>query len=372
MKIVVATDSFKGSLSAEKACSIIAAAIAEHLPAVRVVEKPMADGGEGTAKAMIAARNGEWIPRTAMGPLPEMEVEAGFAWFGDTRTALVEMACASGIELLEREQLNPLKTTTYGTGQLIECALGMQPDEILLAVGGSATVDAGIGAAMALGWKFADGQGNAIGLGGGEIERIEKIIPPPDKIDCKVKVLSDVDNPLCGQNGATKVFGPQKGADPDMVERLDSAIGKLSGRIQADLGIEVRDLPGAGAAGGLAAGAVAFMNAEIVSGIDTIIKECNLEAELHDADWIMTGEGKFDDQSLNGKVISGVVQMAKQTNTKVVVIAGEVQLGSEQYSEFGITAAFSLKKEDMATEYAMRNSEKLLKQSVREFMETVQ
>lgn len=372
MKIVVATDSFKGSLSAEKACGIIASTVAEYMPNAQVLVKPMADGGEGTARAMIAARNGKWIPCKVMGPLQKMEVAAGFAWFEDTRTALVEMACASGIELLDAEQLNPLKTTTYGTGELIKAALKMQPDEILLAVGGSATVDAGVGAAMALGWTFNDGDGNAIGLGGGEVERIENIIPPSGRIGCRVKVLSDVDNPLCGPRGAAEVFGPQKGADPEMVKRLDSAILRISGRIQAELGVDISDIPGAGAAGGLGGGAVAFMNAEIVSGIDTMIKESGLKSKMHDADWIITGEGKFDSQSLNGKVVSGILQAAKATNTKVAVIAGEVQFGNEPCRESGIAVAIGLKKKEMTTEYAMENSEKLLKQSVSEFMETVQ
>ncbi len=369
MKIVVATDSFKGSLTAEQASGAIASAIAEHLPDARIVVKPMADGGEGTARALIAACGGKWVPCRAMGPLPEMEVEAGFAWFGETRTALVEMASASGIELLEKEQLNPLQTTTYGTGQLIKAALEMKPDEILLAVGGSATVDAGIGAAMALGWRFADAQGRSIGLGGGEVGKIRKIIPSADGVRCKVKVLCDVDNPLCGPMGAAEVFGPQKGADPEMVRLLDLALEKLACRIKSDLDVDVRNIPGAGAAGGLGAGAVAFMGAEIVSGIGTLIQESGLEQDLEDADWIITGEGKFDSQSLNGKVVSGIVQAARRTNTKVAVMAGDVRLGRDAYREFGIETAIGLKREGMTTEYAMRNSEKLLRQSVREFAE---
>ena len=227
MKIIVATDSFKGSLSAERACEIISETLTENLPKTTVIVKPMADGGEGTAHAMITACDGQWISQKVTGPLPQMEVEAGFAWFENTRTALVEMACASGITLLSDDQLNPMLTTTYGTGQLIKAAMENDPAEILLAIGGSATVDAGVGAAIALGWEFLDRDQKPIGLGGAEIKRIESIVPPSDTSQLKVKVLSDVDNPLCGPNGAAHVFGPQKGANDEMVKRLDNGIAKL-------------------------------------------------------------------------------------------------------------------------------------------------
>lgn len=371
MKIIVATDSFKGSLTAEKACGIIAETISEHLPDAQIIVKPMADGGEGTAKAMIAACNGKWMPQKAMGPLPEMEVEAGFAWFEDTKTALIEMACASGIELLEKQQLNPLKTTTYGTGQLIKSALEKEPKEIFLAIGGSATVDAGVGAAMALDWTFVDDKNESIGLGGGEIKKINYIIAPADKINCKIKVLSDVDNPLYGPNGAAQVFGPQKGAYPEMVNELDSAIKQLSDLIKKQFCIDVCEIPGAGAAGGLGAGAVAFMGAEIVSGIDTIMEVSNLKNDLQNADWIITGEGKFDSQSLNGKVIAGITKISQQTNTKVAVIAGDVRLNKSEYQKIRIAKAFSLRKEGMTAGYAIQHCKELLRQTSCKFVETL-
>ena len=366
MKIIIATDSFKGSLNAEKACQVIAQTIAEQLPDAHVIIKPMADGGEGTANAMIAAHDGQWIPHKVTGPLPEMEVETGIAWFQNSRTALVEMACASGIMLLSHDQLNPLRTTTYGTGQLIRSAMEKNPNEILLAIGGSATVDAGVGAAMALGWQFLDGKDKPIALGGGEIARIENIVPPSEKCYCRIKVLSDVDNPLCGPNGAAAVFGPQKGATLDMVKRLDTSIQRLAGLVKTQLGIDVSNLSGAGAAGGLGAGAAAFMNAQIVSGIETIINVVNLKKDLQDADWIITGEGKFDSQSLQGKVISGIVQIAQQTNPKVAVIAGDVQLSKAEYRKFGIVEAIGLKKKEMTTDYAMKHCQELLKRTTKQ------
>jgi glycerate kinase len=369
MKIIVATDSFKGSLSAQRACRIIADTISKKCPDAQVVTKPMADGGEGTAEIMINNCAGQWIPEKVMGPLPNMEVEAGFVWMKESQIALVEMASASGITLLSNDLLNPMKTTTYGTGQLLKHAIERHPKEILLSIGGSATVDAGVGAAMALGWKFLDEHGQCIGLGGGEIKNIKDIIPPDKKIDVKVKVLCDVDNPLYGPNGAAVIFGPQKGADSEMVKILDSAIKQFSDLIKSKLSIDVSNLPGAGAAGGLGAGAVAFMNADIVSGIDTIMNVVNLQDDLQNADWIITGEGKFDSQSLNGKVISGIVNLAKKTNTKVMVIAGDVILDKSVYRSFGIVDAIGLKEKNMTTEYAMLNCERLLKKASSKFAE---
>ena len=198
MKIVIAMDSFKGTLTACQACDIVAEAIAESTPDASLVIKPMADGGEGTAQAMIKAANGRWIPKTVTGPLPEMHVQAGFAWFDYDKTALVEMASASGLELLSKEQMNPFKTTTYGTGQLIKAAVEYSAQKILLAVGGSATVDGGTGAAAALGFKFLDHQNNPIPLGGQHLINIAKIVQPQNLNLPPAQVLCDVDNPLCG------------------------------------------------------------------------------------------------------------------------------------------------------------------------------
>ncbi len=368
MKIIVATDSFKGSLSAEKACDIIAKVLAGHDGNAEIITRPMADGGEGTADAMIASCEAEWVTATVMGPLPDMEVRAGFAWLPDSKTALVEMAKASGIILLKQKQLDPLRTTTYGTGQLIVKALEKRPEEILLAIGGSATVDAGIGAAMAMGWQFLDEQGEPVTTGGAAIEKIADIIPPEHKITADVKVLSDVDNPLYGPNGAAEIFGPQKGADPETVKRLDKAIEKMARLVKEKLNIDIADIPGAGAAGGLGAGGVAFMNAEIVSGIEEIIKTAGLRADLQKADWVITGEGRFDGQSLRGKVVSGVLKCAQQTGAKTAVIAGEVLIEEPEYKKIGIADAIGLKKDGMTTAYAIENCENLLEKTAREFI----
>lgn len=360
-------DSFKSSISAAAACGIIKDALQSVNPDFEIVSIPMADGGEGTAEAMMAARGGKWVEIQTAGPLPEMRVNAGFAFFPDTKTAAVEMAKASGLELLSPRQANPLKTTTFGTGELIRAAADCGADKILLAVGGSATVDGGVGAAKALAWKFLDSQGEKIGLGGGELENIAQIIKP-EKIDLpEVDVLCDVDNPLCGENGAARVFAPQKGATAEMVERLEAGLSHLAEVVRRQLGIEIDKIPGAGAAGGLSAGAVAFMNAKLVSGIETVIRESRLEKEISDADWVITGEGQFDSQSLRGKVVSGVAKIAAQNNVKIGVIAGRVELPEQQWKNFGIADAIALSDEKMSIEDSIANTKSLLAEATKKF-----
>ena len=367
MKVIIAMDSFKGTLASDEACEIIAAAIAECTPDARLVIKPMADGGEGTARAMIKAANGQWIRQTVMGPLGDMQVEAGFAWFGDSKTALVEMASASGLELLSKEQMMPLKTTTYGTGQLLKAALEYGACKIMLAVGGSATVDCGVGAATALGWKFLDDEGNAVAPGGAGLERIVKIVKPGNFSFPPVEVLCDVDNPLCGEHGAARVYAGQKGADPQMVEQLEKGLAHLAVLVRKYLQRDISDIPGAGAAGGLAAGALAFMNATLVSGIETVMARSNLQAELESADWIITGEGSFDHQSLRGKVVSGIARMALESHTRLAVLAGQVTVGKQEYQKLGIITAIGCRTKDMSLDYAMENCRSLLGRAAQQF-----
>ncbi len=369
MKIVVAMDSFKESLSAEAACDIVAEAIVSVRPEAEVVVKPMADGGEGTARAMIRASGGRWIAATVMGPLPDMEVEAGFAWFDADKTALVEMATASGLELLSPQQRNPLLTTTYGTGQLIAAAVEYGARKVYLAVGGSATVDGAVGAAGALGWTFLDSEGKELPLGGGQLGRLKKIIPPRRALGTPVEVLCDVDNPLCGRRGAARVYGPQKGATPQMVEQLEAGLLNLAAVVREQLACEIQDTPGAGAAGGLAAGAIAFMDARLISGIEFIIAQSGLEQALADADWVITGEGRFDHQSLAGKVISGIGAIAGRTDTKVGILAGQIALErAEKGSDpFNYTRAMACMSKDMSLQYAMEHADELLAKTAAEF-----
>lgn len=367
MKIVVAMDSFKGSLSAARACEIVSESIRAAVPDAQVIVKPMADGGEGTAQAMIAAGDGQWIEETTMGPLPDMGARAGFAWFADERTAVVEMAMASGLVLLEPALRNPLKTTTFGTGQLITAAINHGAKRILLAVGGSATVDGGVGAATAMGWKFLDENGREISLGGGQLAAIDKIIPPSQSTRVPVEVLCDVDNPLCGERGAARVYGPQKGATEEMVESLEVGLTHLAKLVKNKLGRDIKDIPGAGAAGGLAAGAAAFMDAQLVSGIQTVMSQSRLYEALAQADWVITGEGRFDRQSLQGKVVSGIARAAKPTGAKVAVLAGQILLEPGEYRSLGILEALACASDRIDPQYAMENSEKLLAEAARNF-----
>ncbi|MBN2589451.1 MAG: glycerate kinase [Sedimentisphaerales bacterium] len=368
MKIVIAMDSFKGTLSAAEVCEIIASVIKENLPEAECIMKPIADGGEGTAESMLKSISGKWIEKNVTGPLFDMKVDAGFAWFEESKTALVEMASAAGIQLLTDEQLNPMKTTTYGVGELIKTAIEYNPEKILFAIGGSATTDGGTGLAAALGWQFLDKDGDHVAGCGGGLNKIVKIIPPKEQMNIPIEVLCDVQNPLCGEHGAARIYGPQKGATPEMVEELEAGLCHLGNLIKEQLGRDVLEVPGAGAAGGLGAASLAFMNGKLVSGIDTIIEHSNIEAELQNADWIITGEGCFDTQSLYGKVVAGISKIANKAKVRISVIAGQVRLDKSEYKKIGIVSAHSCKPENMNLEEALEKSRELLASAAKKFV----
>ena len=365
MKIVVALDKFKGSLSAPEACRIVRDALFSVRPELQIVVKPMADGGDGTAEVLRSALGGEWISLPVTGPLHGMRVTAKYLWIERERTAVIEMASASGLVLLKPEQRNPLKATTYGTGELIRDAVKRGAQRILLGVGGSATVDGGIGAAMALGWRFLDASGKPVGHGGGELERIARVERPTSLQLTEIEVLCDVNNPLCGEQGAARVFGPQKGATREMVERLDAGLCHLAELVKIQLGKSIADVPGAGAAGGLAAGAMAFMNAKLVPGVDAVAEAIDLDDALRGADWVITGEGCFDEQSLRGKVVSGVAKRARKFGVKVAVLAGSVKAAKPE----GIEVLLATRKEGMSLDQAMANASSLLEKAAGELAE---
>lgn len=364
MKVVLAFDSFKGNLSAREVCEIVREGIRSVRPDIETVLLPMADGGEGTAEALMAALGGEWIPLTVTGPLPPMQVEAGFAWLPEEKIAVVEMATASGLPLLKPEERNPMRTTTFGTGELIKAAVEKGAEKILLTVGGSATVDGGVGAAEALGWKF---------LESGEI------VPPegrgrspsgprtPRRCVPAMEVLCDVTNPLCGLNGAARIYGPQKGATPEMVEVLEGRLAVLADAVKEQLGKDIKDLPGTGAAGGLAFGAVAFMNGKLVPGIDTVMETVGLTDALSGAAWVLTGEGRFDSQSLQGKVVDGVARLAADVGVKTGVIAGCVQLNEAGWRAADVDFVATLQPEGMSAEESIRRSRDLLSEAAAAF-----
>jgi glycerate 2-kinase len=366
VKIVVALDKFKGSLTAPRACDIVRDALLSVQPELRVVTKPMADGGEGTDEILLTTLGGEWITVPVMGPLPEMSCNARYAWLPKEFTAVIAMANASGLALLKPEQRNPLFTTTYGTGELIHAAIEHGAKHIWLAVGGSSTVDGGVGAAMALGWRFLDSQGKPVGLGGGQLKRIAQI-KRPDKLRIPaVEVLCDVNNPLCGEQGAARIFGPQKGATPAMVKQLDVGLQHLGRLVKEQLGKDIVNIPGAGAAGGLGGGALAFMNARLVPGIEKVVHASQIDMELADADWVITGEGRFDEQSLRGKVVSGISKLAAKHGTKVAVMAGSAHVPEKIYRQEGIELALSIMKSGMELNEAIKHAEELLSSAARE------
>ncbi|MDJ0522182.1 MAG: glycerate kinase [Planctomycetota bacterium] len=353
MKIVVAMDSFKGSLRAVEACEAVGRGLQAAIPGVDVALVPLADGGEGTAETLLQARGGSWVPVTVTGPLADRKAEAGYVWLPAAGPgALVEMATASGLPLLEEHERDALRTTTYGTGELLAAAAARGARRLWLAVGGSATVDGGTGAAAALGWRFLDAEGEELPPGGGALDRLARIVPPSEAFAAEVEVLCDVDNPLTGPRGAAAVFGPQKGASPAEVDQLEANLGHFAEVVRRELGKDVDTVPGAGAAGGLAAGAVAFLDARLVSGIDAVMDACGLDEQLSGADWVITGEGRFDGQSVHGKVVSGVSTRAAAAGAQVAVLAGRLELDEAGAAEHGIAALEQATPPDMSWDAA--------------------
>jgi glycerate kinase len=366
MKVVVAPDSFKGSLSAAE----VARAIGEGLGSVwtdaRIELVPLADGGEGTVDALVAATGGRTESVTVAGPLQE-PVIASFGMLGSDDTAVLEMASASGLPLVRPEQRNPLKTTTYGTGQLVAAALEHGVRRLIVGIGGSATVDGGAGCAQALGMRFLDSEGRALrpGVAGGELQQIDRIDASgldPRLREVEVLVACDVDNPLCGPHGAAAIYGPQKGATPEMVTQLDRGLDHLAGLIQRDLGVSVAAMPGAGAAGGLGAGLVAFCNANLRPGIDIVMQQLGLQERIERCDLVVTGEGCLDGQSVRGKTISGVGRLARRAGVPVVALVGSVGDGAELALDI-INAYLPIIDRPMDLACAMERTSDMLKSS---------
>jgi len=320
MRVVVAPDSFKESLSAVAVAAAMARGVRDARPDAEVDVCPMADGGEGTVEAMVAATGGRLVPVDTFGPLLEPR-QARFGVLGDGRTGVIEMADAAGLALLPPARRDPTKTTTYGVGWLIRAALEAGLGRIVVGIGGSATVDGGAGSAQALGVVFLDRAGRRLarGLSGGQLGRIGRIdvsgrhrrLSAGERGEgADVRVACDVSNPLTGPDGAAAVYGPQKGATPGMVELLEAGLANLAGAIRRDLGVDVTNLPGGGAAGGLGAGLVAFAGARLESGVRTVAETVRLAERVRGADWVITGEGKFDSQSAAGKTAFGVAEIA--------------------------------------------------------------
>lgn len=364
MKIVVAADSFKGSCSTVGVANALEIGIKRVCSDTQVIKLPMADGGEGTVDTLIAGAGGTLKEVDVLDPLGRT-IKAHFGILRNG-TAVIEMAAASGLMLLEHNELNPMVTTTYGTGQLIKAAMDSGCTMILIGIGGSATNDGGIGMAQALGVSFKDDFGNEVGFGGKELLKIRRI--SLDELDARIKntrivIMSDVTNPLCGEKGAARVYGPQKGATDLMIRELDNGLEHFAALIKRLSNKDVTITPGSGAAGGLGAGLIAFCNAEINCGIDEILNVLEIEKHLVDADLVITGEGRIDHQSAFGKVPVGVGMRAKKYNVPVIAVVGSVGEGAEAVYNYGITAIVGIINRPMTLEEAMNNSVSLIENS---------
>ena len=344
MKIIIAPDSFKESVSAIRCAQAIKAGFVSIFPQAECVCLPIADGGEGTVEAMVEATDGKMVMLPVMGPMGDF-VGAFYGLSGDGQTAFIEMAAASGLMLVPAGERNPLRATSYGTGELIRHALDAGVRHIILGIGGSATVDGGMGMAQALGARFLDERGESVGLGGGALQRLVKIDLSdldPRLHDCRIEVACDVDNPLLGERGAAAVFGPQKGACIEMVAVLERGLQNYARVMLAATGQDVAAMVGGGAAGGMGAGARVFLNATLKSGIDIVLEAVHLEEALRDADLVITGEGRMDSQTVGGKAPIGVARIAKKYDIPVIGIAGVLGDGVEAVHQHGIDAVFSI------------------------------
>lgn len=361
MKVVIAPDSYKGSLTAMEVANCIEEGIKRYNKNIEVVKVPMADGGEGTVQALVDATGGRIINLKVCDPLLR-EVDSFYGILGDDNTAIIEMAAASGINLLNGNELNPLITSTYGTGQIINDAIERGCKNIIVGIGGSGTNDGGAGMLRALGIRFLNEEGRDIPEGGAALKELHSI----DKKNfnkriskCNIKVACDVDNPLCGLNGASHVFGPQKGASNEDIKLLDEALNQYSKIIKKEFNIDVLNIPGSGAAGGSGAAFLAI-GSKLERGIDIVINETKLQTIIESADIVFTGEGRIDFQTKFGKAPYGVAKEAKKNGLPVIAICGEIGEGYDELYNHGFTSIFSIVNKPMTLEESIKDSKKLI------------
>lgn len=355
MKVIVAIDSFKGSISSVEGSKAISSGIKESFPHAEVITLPLADGGEGTVEALLQATGGTRIERKVKGPLAE-EKTAVYGILKDGKTAVIEAAEACGLMFISSAQRNPLLTTTYGIGELIIDAIENGCKEFVIGLGGSATNDGGIGMLQALGFIFLDQSGNKVGFGGQALKSIVKIDKSrvtPELLDCNFRVACDVNNVLYGPSGAAYIFGPQKGASPEMVAELDEGLQHFAQVVLEQLGLDLQNIAGAGAAGGLGAAFAGFLNSQLLSGIELIIDITKMEEKMQGATMVITGEGKLDDQTTMGKAPLGVAQLAALYGIPVVALAGAVSADVQRLNDLEITSCFSIVNGPMTLEQAM-------------------
>ncbi|MBX6394296.1 MAG: glycerate kinase [Alicyclobacillaceae bacterium] len=370
MRIVIAPDSYKGCLSAAQVAAAMARAVRDVWPEADTDEIPMADGGEGTVEALVAATGGRLVHRQVTGPLGE-PVHAAFGILGDNRTAVIEMAQASGLPLVPPSRRDPGATTTYGTGELIRAALDEGCQTFIIGLGGSATNDAGAGMLQALGGRILDGEGRDLPPGGAHLARAAAIDLSgldPRLSRVHIRAACDVDNPLCGPKGASAVFGPQKGASPEQVAELDKALAHFGALMERTTGKRVIDLPGAGAAGGLGAGLVAFLHATLERGVQLVAEAVRLRERVQHADLVLTGEGKTDGQTLHGKTPMGVLEAASSAGVPVILLSGSLGEGYEALGSIGPVACFSIVPGPCSLEEALRGGDAWVYRATKEIL----
>lgn len=344
MKFLLAPDSFKESLSAKDVANAMEKGLKKVFPLAEYVKIPMADGGEGTTQSLVDATGGEMFYPEVTNPLGE-KARAKLGILGDGDVAVIEMASASGLELIDKKDRNPLITTTYGTGELIKAALDRNISTIIIGIGGSATNDGGAGMIQALGGKLLNHDGEQIGFGGGSLKDIAEIdLSEIDSRlkDTRIEVACDVNNPLTGEYGASYIFGPQKGATKEMVLELDRNLKHFAEIIKKDLNMDIDKIPGAGAAGGLGAGLMAFLNGQLLPGVDIVIRYTDIERYMEGVDYVFTGEGSIDSQTRFGKTPYGVAKIAKKYGIPVIAIAGSINKDVNILYDYGFDAFFSV------------------------------
>jgi len=362
MRILIAPQSLKGSLTAAEAGLAIAQGVQAVYPKAEIEIVPIADGGEGTVQALVDATNGKIIQQTVTGPLGK-PVPAFFGLMGDGSTAAIEMASCAGLPLVPPDQRDPRITTTYGVGELILAALDHGSRHFIIGIGGSATNDGGAGMAQALGAALLSRQGTQIARGGAALATLAHISTStmdPRLQECTLEVACDVTNPLCGPTGASAVYGPQKGATPEMVEELDSALAHYAQIIEQDLGMSVREIPGAGAAGGLGAGLIAFLHATLRPGAQIVFEAIHLEERIRTVNLVITAEGQIDTQTAYGKSVGSVAEIAKRYGLPVLALAGSLGDNYRVVYELGVDAVATLPSGPMTLAFAMENAAWLL------------
>jgi glycerate kinase len=354
MKIVVAIDSLKGSMTSMEAGRAIREGIRNVLPDAEVIVKPLADGGEGTTEALVEGLGGEMAEVRVHGPL-ETPVDACYGIIRKTGTAIMEMAAAAGIILVGKDR-RPLDATTYGVGEMIRDAVEKGCRNFIIGIGGSATNDGGIGMLTALGYEFLDGQGKAVGIGAGALKDVASIRTDhvlPELKECSFKIACDVTNPLCGTNGATYIYGPQKGVTEDLRDELDAAMAGYAQVTKTCIGTDHMESEGAGAAGGLGFAFLSYLHADLQPGIELVLEAVGMEKTMEGADLVFTGEGRLDGQTAMGKAPVGIAKLAKKHGAKVVALAGAVIEGAEKCNDSGIDAFFPILRRIVTLDEAM-------------------